>query len=206
VTRAILGITHAVQDVFAGHRSVLILGPPSSGKTTFLRDAVRSEASKPEGNIVCVDPDKELGGFGAESHGSLGFARRAAWPPGSEPEVGFIARLAREHLPEAIAIDEPGKWFKDDAADILTSVCKSVRLLCTMRGCLTGEASAALEQQRIMQVFSAAIVLHSGKFNEWEVVKDLPTALLRIRHGQPYDSEMRMLDESGEVHVRTASA
>lgn len=193
VRRAHVGIAHQLCEVLGRPGHLVIVGPRSSGKTSLLRDAVRVRARRPDGHVLVVDPDGELGGLGATAHASLGMARRVAWSEGCSPTVDYLASLAEDHLPETIAIDEPMKLFGTDSAQILAACPSSARLLCTARGSLQemvlddaagGRAGACAG---LLEHFGAAILLASEAFGTFELIEDLPSALASIKRGESYD-------------------
>lgn len=57
VAREFIGISG---DIGKKHRSVLILGRPGCGKTTFLRDLIRYRSNYTEGSVAVIDEKGEL--------------------------------------------------------------------------------------------------------------------------------------------------
>lgn len=95
-------------------KSVLLLGPPGSGKTTVLRDAARILSDEERLNVVVVDTANEIGGDGVVPHRSVGMARRMMVPHksvgmeahrsvGMEAQADVLLEAVRNHRPDVIA-------------------------------------------------------------------------------------------------------
>ena len=75
VGRAIYGSATMIADLLDTDKSILILGPPGSGKTTKLRESARLLADRGK-RVVIVDTSNEIAGEGDIPHPGIGNARR----------------------------------------------------------------------------------------------------------------------------------
>jgi stage III sporulation protein SpoIIIAA len=88
-------------------KSLLIIGPPGSGKSTKLRSVIR-ELSEEYGlgmSVVVVDDAGELGGSGDRAHPGLGRARRLPHVTG-ESQAFLMKQAVRNHGARVLAVDE----------------------------------------------------------------------------------------------------
>jgi len=111
-----------------GH-SVLLFGPPASGKTTTLRTIAKFLAERRR--VVVVDEVGELGGFGTPASPSvaLGNARRACVHEGTT-HADTVLDVVRNHSPETIVIDE--LMSPCDAASALTASRRGIQLIASV--------------------------------------------------------------------------
>mmetsp|Transcript_34674 Transcript_34674/g.79424 ORF Transcript_34674/g.79424 Transcript_34674/m.79424 type:complete len:557 (-) Transcript_34674:153-1823(-) len=113
-----------------GH-SILIIGPPNSGKTTVLRDLARQLSSKRNNIVVVVDKTCEIAGAADEPHASIGSAR---WQPVDTPGNQHLCmRLAVENMsPSTVIVDEISTEDEADAARTISQ--RGVQLIATVHG------------------------------------------------------------------------
>ena len=101
VSRDFVGIAKPLQEVSG---SILIIGPPGSGKTTFLRDLIRCKSDLSTGSVSVVDEREEIFPL---HRGQVCFypGRHTDILSGTEKEHG-INSVLRCMNPEWIAVDE----------------------------------------------------------------------------------------------------
>lgn len=109
--------------------SLIIVGPPGSGKTTMLREAARilSETNR----VIVVDSSGEIGGDGTVPHACLGDSRRMRVPP-SKNQADVMLEAVRNHAPHIVIIDELGG--AEDALACRTIAERGVRIIATVHG------------------------------------------------------------------------
>ncbi|MEZ0347572.1 MAG: AAA family ATPase, partial [Thermus sp.] len=84
-----------------GGGSLLVVGPPRTGKTTLLRDIVRILAEVYGSRVVAVDTSNEIGGDGLIPHPGIRPARRMQVPdPPSRNQGRVIYQAIANHSPE----------------------------------------------------------------------------------------------------------
>lgn len=125
-----------VADIFQKHllkdlKSVMLIGPPAVGKTTFLRGTVSLLSRHHGAKVVIVDSSNEIAGDGDIPHWSVGIARRLQVPsPAHQPAV--LMEALTNHSPKVIVVDELG--YKDDVTNAVTIVQRGVKMISTVHG------------------------------------------------------------------------
>lgn len=109
--------------------SLLIVGPPGSGKTSLIREAARLLSSKYR--VIVVDPSGEIGGDGTVPHPCLGESRRMR-VPSYKTQADVMLEAVRNHAPHVIIIDELGG--AEDALACRTIAERGVRIVATLHG------------------------------------------------------------------------
>lgn len=109
--------------------SLLIVGPPGSGKTSLIREAARLLSSKYR--VIVIDPSGEIGGDGTVPHPCLGESRRMR-VPSYKTQADVMLEAVRNHAPHVIIIDELGG--AEDALACRTIAERGVRIVATVHG------------------------------------------------------------------------
>ncbi|CAE8582063.1 unnamed protein product [Polarella glacialis] len=175
-------------------RSVIFLGPVSSGKTSILRDA--AAALSRTAQVIVVDFLLELGCHPNARH--LGNAGRCLPPIDAHP-LEAITQAIEEHMPEIIIAE---------FANPIDALCAGklcheagVRLICSVRCSMDGLAESFVcsghswpDGKKVAPAptcrsfpFDAAVLLSRHDLNLWQVLPDARAAVccLQIGHMAP---------------------
>lgn len=112
-------------------QSILIIGPPNSGKTTVLRELSRTLSAQRGHVVVVVDKTCEIAGAADEPHASIGSSR---WQPVDTPVNQHLCmRLAVENMsPSTVIVDEISSEAESEAARTISQ--RGVQLIATVHG------------------------------------------------------------------------
>jgi stage III sporulation protein SpoIIIAA len=222
VGRAVYGTIEIMRDIVESGKSILLLGRPGVGKTTMLREAARVLGETKR--VVIVDTSNEIGGDGDIPHPAIGKARRMQVPtPALQHEV--MIEAVENHMPEVIVIDEIGRELEAEAARTIAE--RGVQLIGTAHGqsldnlmmnptladLIGGIQSVTLSdeearrrgtQKSILErkappTFSVLVEIQER--NRLAVHHDVADAVDALLRGRALPAEIRLRDESGEVHI-----
>ena len=111
--------------------SLLLLGPPGTGKSTLLRDVARILANTFQKRVVVVDTSNEIAGEGGIPHACIGRARRMMVPE-RDRQHEVMREAVQNHNPDVIIIDEIGDLREVAAAKTIAQ--RGVVLVGTAHG------------------------------------------------------------------------
>jgi stage III sporulation protein SpoIIIAA len=229
VGRAVYGTIKVIEDLVKSGKSVLLLGRPGVGKTTMLREVARVLADDADRRVIIVDTSNEIAGDGDIPHPAIGHARRMQVTTPSQQHAVMIEAV-ENHMPEVIVIDEIGTELEAMAARTIAE--RGVQLVGTAHGNtldnlmmnptlsdLVGgiqsvtlgdeEARRRGTQKSILERKSPPtfdIVVEIQERDKVAIHPDVGEAVDALLRGAPPSTEIRWLDEAGEVKVEKAAA
>ena len=224
VGRAVFGTIKVIEDLIKSGKSLLLLGGPGVGKTTMLREAARVLADDFSKRVIIVDTSNEIAGDGDIPHPAIGHARRMQVTTPTQQHAVMIEAV-ENHMPEVIVIDEIGTELEAQAARTIAE--RGVQLIGTAHGntlenlmmnptlCdLIGgiqtvtlgdeEAKRRRTQKSILERTSPPtfdIVVEIQGWDRVAIRPDVGQAVDGLLRGQAIDTEIRWLDEVGEVRI-----
>ncbi len=224
VGRAVFGTIKVIEDLVQSGKSVVLLGRPGVGKTTMLREVARVLADDLNKRVVIVDTSNEIAGDGDIPHPAIGHARRMQVTTPTMQHAVMIEAV-ENHMPEVIIIDEIGTELEAQAARTIAE--RGVQLIGTAHGNtlenlmmnptladLIGgiqtvtlgdeEAKRRGTQKSILERMSPPTFDIVVEIQDWDKVAihpDVGQVVDAILRGQLVATEIRWLDETGEVRI-----
>jgi stage III sporulation protein SpoIIIAA len=224
VGRAVFGTIRIIEDLIQTGKSVLLLGRPGIGKTTMLREVARVLASDLNKRVIIVDTSNEIAGDGDIPHPAIGHARRMQVKTPTMQHAVMIEAV-ENHMPEVIVIDEIGTELEAQAARTIAE--RGVQLVGTAHGntlenlmmnptlsdLIGGVQSVTLGDEEAKRRGTQKSVLERRAPPTFDIVveiqdrdkvaihPDVGEMVDAILRGQPVATEVRWLDEAGEVKV-----
>ncbi|MBU2536767.1 MAG: R3H domain-containing nucleic acid-binding protein [Chloroflexota bacterium] len=224
VGRAVFGTIKVIEDLVESGKSVMLLGRPGVGKTTMLREVARVLADDMNKRVIIVDTSNEIAGDGDIPHPAIGHARRMQVKTPAMQHAVMIEAV-ENHMPEVIVIDEIGTELEAQAARTIAE--RGVQLVGTAHGnnlenlmlnptladLIGGIQSVTLgdeearrrgTQKSILERTSPPtfdIVVEIQERDRVAIHPDVAEAVDAVLRNQSVDTEVRWMDESGEVRV-----
>lgn len=120
-----------ITDLLQQEESILLLGAPASGKTTFLRSIAHFASTQLDKRVVVIDTSNEIGGEGDIPHPAIGRARRMQVPRG-QAQAEIMIRAVENHNPNVLIIDEISAHEEVEAARTIAQ--RGIQLIATAHG------------------------------------------------------------------------
>ena len=224
VGRAVFGTIKIIEDLIQSGKSILLLGRPGVGKTTMLREVARVLADDHNKRVVIVDTSNEIAGDGDIPHPAIGHARRmqVATP---NMQHAVMIEAVENHMPEVIVIDEMGTELEAQASRTIAE--RGVQLIGTAHGntlenlmmnptlcdLIGGIQSVTLGDEEAKRRRTQKSILERKSRPTFDIlveIQDRDRVAIRpdvgevvdaILRGQPMTTEIRWLDEKGEVKI-----
>lgn len=224
VGRAVFGTIKIIQDLIQSGQSVLMLGRPGVGKTTMLREVARVLAGDLKKRVVIVDTSNEIAGDGDIPHPAIGHARRMQVRT-PDMQHAVMIEAVENHMPQVIVIDEIGTELEALAARTIAergvqlvgtahgNVLDNLMLNPTLSDLIGGIQSVTLgdeearrrgTQKTILERRAPPtfqVIVEIQERNKVAVHPDVGAAVDSILRGVSPSSEIRYLDENGEVVI-----
>ncbi|MGB2827888.1 MAG: R3H domain-containing nucleic acid-binding protein [Dehalococcoidales bacterium] len=224
VGRAVFGTIKIIEDLVESGKSVMLLGRPGVGKTTMLREVARVLADDINKRVIIVDTSNEIAGDGDIPHPAIGHARRMQVKTPVMQHAVMIEAV-ENHMPEVIVIDEIGTELEAQAARTIAergvqlvgtahgNTLENLMLNPTLADLIGGIQSVTLgdeearrrgTQKSILERMSPPtfdIVVEIQERDRVAIHPDVAEAVDAVLRSQSVDTEVRWLDESGEVRV-----
>jgi stage III sporulation protein SpoIIIAA len=227
VGRAVFGTIKVIEDLVHSGKSVLLLGRPGVGKTTMLREVARVLADDARKRVIIVDTSNEIAGDGDIPHPAIGHARRMQVATPSLQHAVMIEAV-ENHMPEVIVIDEIGTELEAMAARTIAE--RGVQLVGTAHGntlenlmmnptladLIGGIQSVTLGDEEARRRGTQKSILERKSPPTFDIVveiqerdrvaihPDVGEAVDALLRDMPPSTEVRWLDEQGEVRVEKA--
>jgi len=224
VGRAVYGTIEVIEDLVQSGKSVLLLGRPGVGKTTMLREVARVLADDADKRVIIVDTSNEIAGDGDIPHPAIGHARRMQVATPSLQHAVMIEAV-ENHMPEVIVIDEIGTELEAMAARTIAE--RGVQLVGTAHGntldnlmmnptlsdLIGGIQSVTLGDEEARRRGTQKSILERKSPPTFDIVveiqerdsvaihQDVGEAVDAVLRGTPPSTEVRRLDEQGEVKI-----
>ncbi|MBM4445748.1 MAG: AAA family ATPase [Chloroflexi bacterium] len=228
VGRAVFGTVKIIQDLVESGKSVLLLGRPGIGKTTMLREVARVLADDFRKRVIVVDTSNEIAGDGDIPHPAIGHTRRMQVPTPTMQHAVMIEAV-ENHMPEIIIIDEIGTSLEAEAARTIAE--RGVQLIGTAHGntlenlmmnptlsdLIGGIQTVTLGDEEARRRHTQKSILERKAPPTFDIVveiqerdrvivhSDVGQAVDAILHRRPQETEIRWLDENGEVRKDKAT-
>ena len=194
------------------NKSILVLGPPGSGKSSVIREIANTLAETQL--VFVVDTSNEICGDGDVPHSCVGRARRMMVPNiGQQHDV--MIECVQNHTPDVIIIDEIGR--PTEALAARTCKERGVRIIASAHGdfqglvnnnelhdlvggvreVIYGDDVAKVKKSKIGReraknpTFDLIIEVKPKEYDTFVVIQDVPRAVDNVLAGRPVKAQRR---------------
>ena len=227
VGRSIDGLYKLLEKELLDNKSILLVGKPGSGKTTFLRDCCKFLSNTKR--VEIVDSSNEIAGHSDIPHDSIGYSRRMMVVKRSFQHQ-IMLETVQNHSPETLVIDEIGSSLEVSASRDISQ--RGVQLIATCHGStsrdivnspvltkLLGDTHSVIlsgkemadkqESQRSIRERMGESCFHSiVEIHKPGVIVYIPNAAKcvdAILNRKPYNIEIRVLKDDYSVETTQSS-
>ncbi|HLX53431.1 MAG TPA: AAA family ATPase [Aquella sp.] len=131
IGRNITSTVPLIADLLDDNKSILFIGKPGTGKTSFVRQAACYLSDFSEKRVIIVDTSCEIAGDNDYPHESVGSARRLMVKD-REHQEQYLLEAVQNHYPEYIIVDEIST--RKEADSICSIAERGVKVIGTVHG------------------------------------------------------------------------
>jgi len=224
IGRCVVGSIDIFRDLLDSDHSLLLLGKPGVGKTTFIREISRILSDEIQKRVVIIDTANEIAGDSDIPHAGIGRARRMQVARTDSQHDRMIEAI-ENHMPEVIVVDEIGTERETLAARTIAE--RGVKLVGTVHGnslenliknpmlsdliggiqyvTLSDEEARrrgtqkTVLERKFLPAFPIAIELNETKI--WTIHEKVEDSIDRFLQGQESKAQTRLITNEGRMQI-----
>ena len=133
VGRSVDGLYRLLENELKHNKSILLVGKPGNGKTTFLRNCCKylSDFDGANRAVEVVDTSNEIAGYSDIPHASIGSSRRMM-VSSRNLQHQVMLEAVQNHNPQSLVVDEIGLQLEVSACRDISQ--RGVQLIATAHG------------------------------------------------------------------------
>jgi len=227
IGRCVVGSIDIFRDLLDSDHSLLLLGKPGVGKTTFIREISRILSDEVQKRVVIIDTANEIAGDSDIPHAGIGRARRMQVARTDSQHDRMIEAI-ENHMPEVIVVDEIGTERETLAARTIAE--RGVKLVGTVHGnslenliknptlsdliggiqyvTLSDEEARrrgtqkTVLERKFLPAFPIAIELNETKI--WTIHEKVEDSIDRFLQGQESKAQTRRMTNEGRMQIHAS--